>query len=160
MSKQTYKKRLGIGRIASIGLGIVFVVTIVLVVSLTVRVTRGVSRTVETPQHMVRLEILNGCARAGIASEAAKFLVGYPDSNLEVVVIRTGDFSLRKIQKSFIISRVKDKTAAEYLAKVLNLEKSEVTYKQFDNNYKQVSATLVIGEDFVTEPLAKPSDEE
>ena len=87
-------------------------------------------------------------------------MAGYPDSNLEVVVIRTGDFSLRKIQKSFIISRVKDKTAAEYLARVLNLEKSEVTYKQFDNNYKQVSATLVIGEDFVTEPLAKPSDKE
>ena len=77
-----------------------------------------------------------------------------------MAIIRTGDFSQRKISKSFIISRVKDKTAAEYLAKALNLEKSEVTYKPLDNNYKQVSATLVIGEDFVTEPLTKLSDKE
>ena len=160
MSKQNYKKRLSIGRVTSIGIGVVFVVTVVLVVSLTVRVTTGLSRTVKTPQHQIRLEILNGCAKAGIASRAAKFISEYPDSSLEVTVIRTGDFSLRKVSQSFIISRVKDKTAAEYLARLLNLEKSEVTYRPLDNNYKQVSATLVVGEDFDAEPLIQPSDKE
>jgi hypothetical protein len=130
------------------GLVLVFFVTILFLGTFAVRVTRGVSKTIETPAHLIRLEILNGCSQAGIASRAQKILSEYTDENLEIKVVSTGDFDLRKTKKTFIIAREKDKNAIELLAKTLGLDQSEVIYKPIEHNYQQISATLVLGEDY------------
>ncbi len=103
------------------GLVLVFFVTILFLGTFAVRVTRGVSKTIETPTYLIRLEILNGCSQAGIASRAQKILSEYSDENLEIKVVSTGDFDLRKTNKTFVIAREKDKTATEFLAEALGL---------------------------------------
>lgn len=123
-------------------------VTVLFLVSFGVRVTRGVTLAEETPEHMVRLEILNGCQVAGIAAQASQAISRIEMKELEIKVIATGDFDLRKVTQSFIISREKDKQAAQLLATALGLDPSEVTYRPLENNYQQISATLVLGEDF------------
>lgn len=153
-------KRLKARRLFGLGLALVFIVTVMLVLSLTVRVTRGVSRTTPTPESLVRLEILNGCSQSGIASKARAQLEGYQDDRLEIAVVRIGDFDLRDVARTFIISRSKDKSAAEYLAGLLKIDESEVIYRPLVNNYRQISATLVLGEDYVAEPLSEPNSRE
>lgn len=160
MSKPRLKKRFSVGRVLGLGLAAAIVITLTLVLSLTVRVTKGVSRTVQTPEHVIRLEILNGCSTAGIAALTSRHLAGYSDGTIEIVVVGTGDFDIRDVKKTFIISRGEDKTAAEHLAGLLGIEKSEVVYNSLANNYRQISATLVLGENFVAESLAKLSDKE
>lgn len=160
MSVKTYKRRLNFRLIASVGLALVFIVTVILVMSTVVKVARGVSHTAETPERVLRLEILNGCKGAGIASEAARVLSGYKDERLEIIVVGTGDFDARKVAKTFVVSREKDKAAAAYLAKLMRLDESEVVYEPMNNNYRQVSATLVLGEDYVAAMLPGTSDKE
>lgn len=160
MSNSGLKKRFNTKRALGLGLAVVFVVTFTLVLSLTMRVTQGVSRTVPTPEHLVRLEILNGCSKAGIAALTARHLSGYKDSELEILIVGTGDFDLRDVKKSFIISRDEDKVAAELLAKALGIDEAEVVYSPMANNYRQVSATLVLGEDFDAETLSQLSYKE
>jgi hypothetical protein len=160
MPTQNYKRRFKFSLAARIGLSLVFLVTIVLALSLAVRVTRGVSQTEPTPKHVVRLEILNGCSRAGIASEAARILSGYKNDELEIIVIETGDFDLTDVSKTMIISRDNDQTAAERLARLIGIDDAEVTYKPIGNNYRQISVTLVLGEDYHAAMLPKPSSRE
>ncbi|UCE23729.1 MAG: LytR C-terminal domain-containing protein [Candidatus Zixiibacteriota bacterium] len=156
MSAKSYKKRFKPGVIASVGLAVAALVTAILVLTLTVRVTRGVSRTVDTPAHLIRLELLNGCQKAGIARQAEQMLSGYSDNQLEIAVISTGDFDLKKVTKSFVISRDKDMTPSILLARLLGIDEAEVTYKPMGNNYRQVTATLVLGEDFAAGLISLP----
>ncbi|MEW6412581.1 MAG: LytR C-terminal domain-containing protein [Candidatus Zixiibacteriota bacterium] len=147
MSAQTGNKKENVIRILQMGLVLVFFVVVLFVGTFAVRVTRGVSKTIDAPAHMIRLEILNGCSQAGIASRAGKILTEYADPNLEIKVIATGDFDIRKVTKTFVIAREKDKTASKLLARTLGLDQSEVLYKPMENNYRQISTTLVLGED-------------
>ena len=160
MSSQKIDKRQKARRLFGLGLVLVFIVTVTLALSLTVRITRGVSRTVQTPEHSIRLEVLNGCAKAGIATEAAGYLKDYKDENIEIAIIRIGDFDLTKVARTLLIARDKDKAAAKHLARVLGIDESEVVYRPMENNYQQVSVTLVIGEDYVPRPLAEISYKE
>jgi len=160
MSKLRLKKRFNTRRVLGVGLAIALVVTVTLVLSMTVRVTQGVSRTVPTPDHLIRLDVLNGCSKAGIATTTARHLSGYADDVIEIVVVGTGDFDVRDVSKTFIISRDEDKTAAEHLARLLGIDESEVVFNPIVNNYRQISATLVLGEDFVVESLSELSDKE
>ncbi len=161
MSAQNIKKRLNFKSLASVGLALVFVITVAMVLAMTVKVTRGVSRTEATPERVLRLEILNGCSEAGIAGQAAQILGNFKDEKLEIIVIGTGDFDLRRVARTFIVSREKDRTAAEYLARLMGIDDSEVIYKPLENNYRQVSATLVLGEDYAAAmlPLASTRSE-
>ena len=160
MSATNSTKRLKARRLLGLGLAAVFIVTVVLVMSLTVRVTQGVSRTEPAPERLIRLEVLNGCSQSGIAGKARAMLEGYRDDKLEIAVVRIGDFDLRDVARTFIISRTKDKSASEYLAGLMGIDESEVIYRPLVNNYRQISATLVLGEDYVARPLTEPNIKE
>jgi len=132
----------------------VFVVVLVYVISLSMRISRGVSRTLETPEHVVRLQILNGCGVTGLAAHVADGLADYADRDLEIKVVDTDNFDLSQVGESFVISRIEDNATAVLLAQKLGLHASEVPFKPLENNYRQVTATLVLGEDWSTvEPL-------
>ncbi|UCD64863.1 MAG: LytR C-terminal domain-containing protein [Candidatus Zixiibacteriota bacterium] len=148
MSALSTKRKVRFNRIFAILLVVLAAITIFLVVSMTVRVTRGVSKTVESPEYLVRLEILNGCRQPGIAAKTAALLSEYRNDEIEIRIIATGDFDLRTVRQSFLVSRDKDKRPTEMLAKTLGMEPSSVVYQPLENNYRQVSATLVLGEDF------------
>ena len=160
MSIKIFNRRFNFRIVASVGLALVFVVAIALVMTTAVKVARGVSYTAATPQHVLRLEILNGCKGAGIAGKAAKLLSNYKDHQLEIIVVGTGDFEVRIVPRSFVIAREKDDTSARYLARLIGLDPAEVVYQPLENNYRQVSATLVLGEDYVAAMLPGISGKE
>jgi len=142
-----------------IGFSAVLLVVFLYLLSSTGRVVKGITQAAESPTYQVRLEVVNGSGKEGLAKQVAKRLDGYADADLEITVVDRSDFGRTKIAKTFIIARQADKTAAHLLASRLGLDPADVTYKPLEHNMRQVSVTLVIGEDFESlnwqEPLAK-----
>ncbi len=113
----------------------------------TVRTARGVSKTADAPTYLIRLQVVNGTDTPAVAAEVTRALSHYADSVLEIQIAGTMDFDLKKVEKSFIISREKDESAAKELAKLLGLDPSETMYKPLEFNEKHITVTLVLGED-------------
>jgi hypothetical protein len=124
-----------------------FVVLLIYMASFTIRVTRGVSRTIDPPRHTIRLQVLNGCGTPRLAATMSDQLAQYRDVDLEIAIVDTDNFTSLTIDSSFVISREKDMTAAQVLADKLGLSREAVLYKPLENNYRHVSVTLVLGAD-------------
>ena len=122
---------------------------------MTLKITTGVSETLDSPDYVVRLQVLNGCEVNGLAARGSDLLADYADSDIEVKVVDTDNFDLHKVTGTFIISRHEDMKVARVLARKLGLEPSTVVYRPLENNYRQISATLVLGEDWETLNLAQ-----
>ncbi len=135
-------------RILEIVIGTAFVVVLIYIVSVAVKVTTGVSKTIDTSAQTIRLQVLNGCGVRGQANRTADKLSGYMDHDLEIMIVDTDNFDARDIKRTFLISRDKDKTSAVMLAGKLGLDSSEIVYRPLENNYRHVSVTLVLGEDY------------
>jgi hypothetical protein len=143
-------KRVKTLKFVGVGIGSVLLVGMLYLLSSTAQVVGGITEVVNTPKHLVRLQIVNGSSVEGLAQQVAGQLSGYLDSDLEIKVVDQADFKLRKLAKSFVISREQDKTASKILAEKINLNPAEVEFKPLEHNYRQVSATLVLGEDYKT----------
>lgn len=141
-------KRVIIVKYLGIGVGSAMLVVLLYFLSSTLTVAGGVSRVIDRPTHMVRLQVVNGSGVRGLARKVIKRLSDYADSVLELQVVEAVDFDLRELPRSFVISREQDKTAAALLAKKLGLDPSEVVYMPLEHNNRQVSATLVVGKDY------------
>lgn len=137
-----------IGRILEYAIIAAFVVILVYVVMFTVKVADGVSRSVGTPSRTVRLQVLNGCGVPGLATDYTGKLDGFADADMEIRVVDTGNFDLRLVKKSFVISRLSDESSARALAQKLGLSSEEVIYQPLEHNLQSVSATLVLGQDY------------
>ena len=136
------------GRFLELAIVGAFVIVLLYLLSMSVRVTTGVSSTLEAPDYTVRLQVLNGCGVNGLAARVADRLASYSDENIEIRVLDTDNFNLRTVSNSFIISRDEDTKVAELLAARLGLDPSTVIYKPLEKNFRQVSATLVLGKDW------------
>lgn len=144
----SWRHRIQHSRLLELLIAAVFIIVLVYVVSMSIRVSQGVSRTLESPEHVVRLQILNGCGVTGLASRLADGLSGYEDSDLEIQIVDTDNFEISKVRQSFVISRLEDNTVATKLAAKMGLPTEDIRNQPLENNYRQVSATLVIGEDW------------
>lgn len=150
----SWRQRAQRSRLLELLIAAVFVIVLVYVVSMSIRVSQGVSRTLQSPDHVVRLQILNGCGVISLASRLADGLSDCKDGDLEIRVVDTDNFTLSQVHRSFVISRLKDNSVATILAAKLGLPADDISYQPLENNYRQVSVTLVIGEDWQTlEPL-------
>ncbi len=147
-------------RYIGIGLGVVFLVWLIYLLASTLRVTAGVSREVETPDHLLRLHVVNGSGQRGLEQKVAKVLANYADSELAVEIVETGTFESRHLSKTLVVAREPDRRAAILLAKRLHLDPSDVVYEPLEHNTRQISATLVLGEDFDITALQKGSEKE
>jgi len=141
-------KRVKFVKYLGIGVGSALLIVLLYLLASTLTVAGGISRVINRPTHLVRLQVVNGSGVKGLTREVAKRLSDYTDSVLELRVVDTVNFDLRGLPKSFVISREQDKTAAALLAKKLGLDPSEVVYRPLEHNSRQVSATLVVGEDY------------
>ncbi len=144
------RQRLQRSRLLEIGIAVTFFVVLVYVISMSVRVGQGVSRTLSSPEHVVRLQILNGCGVNGLASRLADGLADYADSEIEIQVVDTDNFDIVPVNQTFVLSRIEDLTAAGLLANRLGLPTEDIGYRPLEHNYRQVSATIVLGEDWET----------
>ncbi len=102
-----------------------------------------------TPRYEVRLQIVDASGRIGGTEQLTRQIESASDLDLSVAVIETDRFEVRPVQRSFVLSRLEDVTAAKLLAQRLGLDPDEVEYKPLDNNQAVVTATLVIGVDGV-----------
>ena len=116
--------------------------------SFAIRITHGLSRTVDSPDYVIRLQILNGCGVDGAASRVSAKLAQVIKLPLEVNVVDVGDFNSYRVKSSFLISRTKDLTPARKLAEQIGCEKDNIIFEPFENNYRSITVTLVLGEDF------------
>lgn len=137
-----------------------FVVLLIYVASFTIRVTRGVSKTIEPPQHTVRLQVLNGCGEPRLAARMSDQLAHYRDEELGIAIVDTDNFESLNIDSSFVISRDRDMSSAKVLAEKLGLATEQVIYRPIENNYRHVSVTLVLGADYSRITLGSPTEQE
>lgn len=123
------------------------VVVVVYAASFTMQIARGYSEEAQPTEHYINLQILNGCGEKGIANRLADKIEMMARAPLAVRVIDTDNFDNFGVEKTFIISRHEKLAAANLLADQLGLDKA-VTYRAIDDNYLDIGATLVLGNDY------------
>jgi hypothetical protein len=134
-------------RFLEISILFLFVVVVGYVASFTVQITKGYSSEKELTEHFINLQVLNGCGEKGLANRLANRIEMAAEKPLAVRVIDTDNFDNFGVEKTFIISRKGDLTAANLLADQLGLEDA-VTYREIEDNYRDIGATLVLGNDY------------
>ncbi len=126
----------------------IFALVVIYAASFAIRITHGISKTIDEPQYTIRIQVLNGCGVDGAASRVADQLptiVGLP---LEIIVVDVDDFKSYHVKESFLISRDKDLRPLKIMANQLGIENKEIEFVPIENNYRSISATLVLGEDY------------
>ncbi|HWR83561.1 MAG TPA: hypothetical protein VN285_09675 [Candidatus Deferrimicrobium sp.] len=115
----------------------------------TVRVMSGVSKVTAAPMELVRLQIVNGSGSRLLLSETAKKLSGHADARLEVRIVDTVNLTQQILPRSLVLSREQNTTGAGLVAALVGFDPNEVLYKPLTYNVRQISTTLILGEDFV-----------
>jgi hypothetical protein len=134
-------------RFLELGILFLFVVVVAYVASFTVQITKGYSSEKEVTEHYINLQVLNGCGEKGLANKLANHIEMAVTPPLAVRVIDTDNFDNFGVEKTFIISRKENLTAANLLASQLGLDDA-VTYREIEDNYLDIGATLVLGNDY------------
>jgi len=155
MSAKHLIKKVKFNYLIGIILALGAIIALVFIVSFTVKITKGVAKTVVSPNYLVRLQVVNGSGKKGLPATIKSYLTNYHDKDLTIKLVETDNFNIKDVSHSFIIAREKNKKAAVMLAKKLGLDYSHITYKPLGNNYRLVSATLVLGEDYNNIKFAK-----
>lgn len=126
---------------------IALVVVLIMIVSDAARLSGSTSKSIDAADHLIRLQVVNGSGDETAAEEFAGTWENYTDDQLEIRIVEQEAFSYRPISKTYIVSRQADETAAELLALHLGLETENIEYNTLENNFRQISATLVLGAD-------------
>lgn len=134
-------------RMLEMAIAAIFALVVIYAASFAIRVTHGISKTIDTPEYTIRLQILNGCGVDGAAGRVAKALPRLIELPLEISIIEIDDFKSYHVKSSFLISREKDTDPIEILANQLNID-GDIIYRPIEDNYRSISATIVLGEDF------------
>ncbi|MFH1700408.1 MAG: LytR C-terminal domain-containing protein [Candidatus Zixiibacteriota bacterium] len=115
--------------------------------SFIVQVSNGYSKENPPTEYYINLQVLNGCGEKGIANKLANKIEASVKKPLAVRIIDTDNFYNFGVEKTFIISRKSNLNAATLLATQLNID-PEVTYREIEDNYLDIGATLILGNDY------------
>jgi hypothetical protein len=141
----TGKGRSRLRRLFDLILIITAAVIVVYTFTVADKVVSGYSLEQPTPRYMVRLAVVDAADESGLMKAVTREIEKVSDLDLSVEIVETSTFDVRSVERSFIISRQENLTAARLLAERLGLDPSEVIYKPLVNNRKHVTATLVVG---------------
>lgn len=125
----------------------IFALVFIYGASFAIRITHGFSKTAEMPQYNIRLQVLNGCGQAGVASTMARKIPAMVKLPIEVSILEVGDFESYGVKKTFVISRDRDVSQSRAFAEQLGITE-DVLYRPMQDNYRSLTTTLVIGEDY------------
>lgn len=130
-------------------LSIVFLLIVVgaYAASFMVQISSGHSKEAPPTEYYINLQVLNGCGEKGIANKLANRIEVSVEKPLAVRVIDTDNFDNFGVEETFIISRESDLNAANLLAEQLNIGPA-VTYREIEDNYLDIGATLILGADY------------
>lgn len=137
-----------------------FALTIVFLVMMVFKISGGVAKTVDTPDIKIRLQVTHNDPPPENYQTLISSLDEYTDSQLEIHLIDSELFDLRPIAQTMVISREADRLPAQKLSELLGLNPDDVIYKPLENNYDQISVTLVVGEDLNDLAFFKNESEE
>ncbi len=158
IKRRTTVKKKSNSRFLELAIVAIFTLVAIYAASFAIRITHGFSKTIEAPEYVIRLQILNGCGEDGAANRVAGAIPGRTKLPLEVKVIDVDDFDSYDVAETFIISRQKDTEAAKLLAEQLGIDSDKVIYQKMENNYRRISATLVMGKDYELMTLKQPGN--
>ncbi|SYZ72986.1 hypothetical protein TRIP_C21101 [Candidatus Zixiibacteriota bacterium] len=133
----------------------IFILVLIYGASFALRINNGVSKTTVTTTYPVRIQILNGCGTRGLADRIAYALPKLVTAPVEASVVEVFDFKASNVKRSFLIAREADLTGTKKLAEQLGLPTDNIVYEPIENNYRSITATLVVGEDYNTTLLKK-----
>lgn len=153
------KRRRRISRFAELAALLIVVGLLGYVGYYVVRVSTGITKDADVRLQVVRLQVLNGCGVTGLADRIGKQLDGAADELMEIRVVDSDDIDARRVKRSFVISRTENTSAAEALAGRLGLDPSEVIFELLENNIRQITATLVLGDDYGSLRSLEPQQE-
>lgn len=136
-------------RFLEISIVILFIVVVGYAASFTVQIANGRSAEKEPVQYYINLQVLNGCGERGLANQLANRIEMAVHKPLAVRIIDTDNFENFGVEKTFIISRTSDLSPAKLLAEQLGLDQA-VAYREIEDNYRDIGATLVLGSDYRT----------
>jgi hypothetical protein len=143
-------------RLVELGIVVLFLIIAAYVASSMVQITKGYSQERTAVEYFVNLQILNGCGQAGVAGLITEQLEKTIRKPLTVRVVDAANFDNFNVDTTFIISRKADTTAAKLLARQLGLDE-DIAYRELEDNYMDIGATLVVGKDYHRLLTGQPS---
>lgn len=146
LSDKKSKKEL-LKQITNYALVVGFGLTVIFLVTMVIKINGGIAKTVDTPDTMIRLQVTGNDPRPEHYGQLIDSLENYADSEIEIKLVDSETFDLRPLAQTMIISRIPDKAPATKLAELLGLDPDDIVYKPLENNFDQISVTLVIGND-------------
>jgi hypothetical protein len=135
-------------KILELAIVAVFALVLIYGASFAIRISHGFSRTIDSAEYTLRIQISNGCGIDGAANRVAQILPGRVKLPLEVNIVDIADFDAYHVTESFLISREKDLSPVKLLAGQLGLSSDDILYRPIEDNYRSITATLVLGDDF------------
>jgi len=120
----------------------------------------GISRTVDTPDNILLIELLDCSSDGRFSNGAAEQIEGLSDRSLEIEVVNRDRLHMTQKMSSFIIARSENKKAAEELARRLGLNPDDVVIRPLEHENGRLQASLVLGDDFDPVRLQKNPKEE
>lgn len=97
---------------------------------------------------LIRVQILNGCGASGAAQDVAEFLLSQKFEGIIFDVIDVGNFTDDNISQTLIWDRIGDESTPQKVARLLGIEKDNVSYHLLKNNYLDIKVTLILGSDY------------
>ena len=136
-------------RFLELAIMFLFVVVAIYVVSFVIQISKGYSGEKESTEYYINLQVLNGCGEKSLANRLANIIEMAVEKPLAIRIIDTDNFENFGVEESFVISRKSNLAGANLLAQQLNLT-TPVSYREIENNYMDIGATLVLGADYKT----------
>jgi hypothetical protein len=108
----------------------------------------------------VGTQILNGCQKStgsvgkGVSQRVAERLKGMKVNNIMYQIVEIGDLEDPAFKESLILDRLGDQKkgapseVAILTAEALGIRHQNVIYKKLENNYRGISLSIVIGDDW------------
>lgn len=157
---QNRPKRMNWRRIGDVVLVVAAGLALIYAGSIATEAFAGYTQVQVTPQTSIRLQIVDGSGQDGLMAGALENIRSVTNDDLSVKIVETDDFDLRDVPRSYVVSRLEDCRAARLLAERLGLEPDDVEHRPLVNNRRQVTATLVLGQDGLEPAIDETEAEE
>lgn len=112
-----------------------------------VRLTAGITSEKPAPEQLVTVEIVNASGLAQNSALVKGKLENIRQEDFEILVVKMERLEYKNIGRSLVISRSADTRPAEFVARSMGLNESEIVYRPSLENDMSPSVTLVLGED-------------
>ena len=128
--------------------------------SLGIEYSRGYSKTLPGPKWTMRLQIVDGSATKAVLAKSVNEIKKCEDDDLKIDIVEKTRFDLTSLPKTFLVSREENLEPTRVLAERLGLDPDDVDYEPMENDYKHITATLILGAESDKWLAAREADQE